>query len=178
MRRPIWLRRGNSMIEPRCSGIGKSLTSRVFPIRTTLSARQRFPITPAANSSRTPPWQSRASQRSRCRVAVFVVPDVQCPHPGPCYGHTRLEDTADNFAMCKHVEIVVAPCVTKGRRAFQSEVILFHRDTPANANRTGSPPRSRVLLRKRLRMRGEERFRPCNPPLGHEAKTNVPFVSG
>src|SRR5262249_7740804 len=65
-----------------------------------------------------------------CRVAVFVVPDVQCPHPGPCYGHARLEDTADNFAMCKHVEIVVARCVTKGRRAFQSEVILFHRDTP------------------------------------------------
>jgi hypothetical protein len=35
---------------------------------------------------------------------------------------------------------------------------------PRHANRIGLPPRSRVLLRKRLRMRAEARFRPCSSP--------------
>src|SRR5438067_5389543 len=67
-----------------------------------------------------------------CRAAVFVVSDVQCPHPWPCYGHTRIEDTADNFAVGQHVIIVVLPFPgqTSERCAFQREVILFHRDAP------------------------------------------------
>ena len=67
-----------------------------------------------------------------CRAAVFVVSDVQCPHPWPCYGYTRIEDTADNFATGQHVIIVVLPLGggTKGRCAFQCEVILFHRVSP------------------------------------------------
>ena len=66
-----------------------------------------------------------------CRTAVFEVPDVQCPHPGPCYGHSRLEDTADNFVIGQHVKVVVIPFAggTGGRCGFQSEVILF-RDSP------------------------------------------------
>src|SRR5262245_34902602 len=35
---------------------------------------------------------------------------------------------------------------------------------PRRANRIGLPPRSRVLLRKRLRMKAEAKFRPCSSP--------------
>src|SRR5215471_7903792 len=70
-----------------------------------------------------------------CRAPVFVLPDVQCPHPWPCYEHARLEDAADNFPRGQHIEIVIAPFVggTKGRCAFQSKVVLLHRDTVARS---------------------------------------------
>src|SRR5215467_9837124 len=41
-------------------GHWESLRSPVFPTRTTLSARQRFPITPAASFLRKPSWPSGA----------------------------------------------------------------------------------------------------------------------
>jgi hypothetical protein len=44
-----------------------------------------------------------------CRASVFLVPDVQCPHPWSCYGRTCIEDTAENFAIGQHVIIVVLP---------------------------------------------------------------------
>jgi hypothetical protein len=53
-------------------------------------------------------WLARGSV-TVCWAAAFVLPDVQCPHPMPCYGHVRLEDAADNFAVGQHVEIVIGP---------------------------------------------------------------------
>jgi hypothetical protein len=60
-----------------------------------------------------------------CRAAVCKVPDVQCPHPWPCYEYPRLEDAAGNFAVGQHVVVVIAPFGggTRGRCAFQSEVV-------------------------------------------------------
>jgi hypothetical protein len=40
----------------------------------------------------------------------------------------------------------------------------------SHASRIGSPPRSRVLLGTRLRMRAEARFRPCSSPHGHQQR--------
>src|SRR5215472_4033475 len=45
-------------------GHWESLMSRVLPTRTTLSARQRFPITLVASSWRMPPSRPRALPRS------------------------------------------------------------------------------------------------------------------
>ena|ERR671936_1166606 len=52
----------------------------------------------------------------------------QCPHPWPCYGHARLEDTADNLAVRNHVEIVVVPLAGRPtkRRPFE-QVVFVHR---------------------------------------------------
>jgi hypothetical protein len=123
----------------------------------------------------------------REHVILTILKDEDCPHPRRSYWRgSRLEDAADIEAIGEHVIIVIAPLTgwARGRRAFQSEVVLLHRNTVArsfwqrvsrsnrrtgvtpttNANRIGSPPRSRFLLRTRLRMRAEERFRPCLSP--------------
>jgi uncharacterized Zn-finger protein len=51
----------------------------------------------------------------------------QCPHPWPCYGHARLEDTADNLAVRNHVEIVVVPQArpTKRRPLYKHPRVFF-----------------------------------------------------
>jgi hypothetical protein len=59
------------------------------------------------------------------RAAVFVVPDVQCPHPRPCYGHARLEDAADHSALRKHVEIVVVPLAGRPTKRRPLEQVVF-----------------------------------------------------
>jgi hypothetical protein len=76
-----------------------------------------------------------------CWAALFVLADVQCPHPRPCYGHVRPEEAANNFAVGQDVEIVIAPVAGGTPCAFQSEVILLHRDAPdLVAESTPAPP--------------------------------------
>jgi hypothetical protein len=44
------------------------------------------------------------------RAATFVVPENECPHPRRAYRRRiGLIDATDNFAVRKHVEIIVAP---------------------------------------------------------------------
>jgi hypothetical protein len=48
------------------------------------------------------------------RCAVLVVPEGQCPHPGRAYGRrVGFEDAADNYAIGKHVKIIIVP-LTRG----------------------------------------------------------------
>jgi hypothetical protein len=65
-----------------------------------------------------------------CWAALFMLADVQCPHPRPCYGHVRPEDAANNFAVGQDVRIVIAPVAGGTPCAFQSEVILLHPNAP------------------------------------------------
>src|SRR5919201_3976204 len=77
-----------------------------------------------------------------CGVVVFVVPNVQRPHPGPCGRHTRVEDTADNFTIGQYIIIVVPFAGGTGSRcASQSEIVLLHRiPSPALIEGTPAPP--------------------------------------
>jgi hypothetical protein len=59
--------------------------------------------------------------------SIFMMREDQCPHPWPCYGHARLEDTADNLAVRNHVEIVVVPQArpTKRRPLYKHPRVFF-----------------------------------------------------
>src|SRR5262249_789163 len=68
-----------------------------------------------------------------CERATFVMPEGECPHPWRAYGRGGgVEDTADDNAICKHVEVVLAPLAgCAGRRgAFENEIVLLHRWQP------------------------------------------------
>src|ERR671924_285227 len=75
------------------------------------------------------------------RVAVhpwFVqsrLAEGQGPHPRRSYWRgSRLEDAADIGAIGEHIRIVIAPLAgARGRRAFQDEVVLLHRNTVARS---------------------------------------------
>jgi hypothetical protein len=92
-------------------------------------------LIPAASSWRLRPSRSRTLQRSR--VSGCGVQNARCPMSTSMalLRPPRLEDAADNFAVRQHVEVVIAPFAggTRGQWAFQSEVVILHRDTVARS---------------------------------------------
>jgi hypothetical protein len=87
----------------------------------------------------------RRSVTVRWRAALMMW-EYQCPHPRRSDGcRVGVEDAADSFTIGQHVKIVIIPFAgwARGRGAPENEIILLHRP---NANRIGSPPRSRFLL--------------------------------
>jgi hypothetical protein len=92
-----------------------------------------LPSFPVASFWRTPPSRLACGLVAVGRRAILMVPKGKGPHAR--HSNRRgvyLEDAADDDAISKHVEIVVIPFTggTRGRSAFEGEVILLHRGSP------------------------------------------------
>ena len=94
------------------------------------------------------------------RRAVFVIVENVRPHPRRAYGRRmHLENTADDNAFGKHVEVIIVPFARRprGRSAFEDQrghlVRLSHIATapPARSRLTAHPSSYRAWSRSRRR---------------------------